>query len=53
LEVPVVITSWRTPSRRTAACATSAICPGSFTRVVAPARSDSSIVQKRQRVSAP
>ena len=50
LEVPVVITICATPSSRTAAAATSASCSGNFTCVVAPARSDSSIVQKRQRV---
>ena len=37
LDVPVVITIWRTPSRRTAAAATSASCSGRLTWVVAPA----------------
>ena len=48
--VPVVITSWRTPSRRTAASATSATCSGVLTRVVLPASSDASMAQNRQRV---
>ena len=50
LEVPVVITIWRTPSSRHAASATSASCSGRLTWGVAPALSDSSIVQNRQRV---
>ncbi len=51
LDVLVVITIWRTPSSRTAASATRRAPRGASTWVVAPARSDSSIVQKRQRVS--
>lgn len=47
--VPVVITICRTPSSRTAASATSASCAGLFAATVAAERSDSSMVQKRQR----
>ena len=49
VEVPVVMTRERTPSRRTAASATSASCAGVFTATVAPASSDASIAQNRQR----
>jgi len=49
--VPVVITICRTPSSRTAASATSASCCGVFAATVEPARSDSSMVQNRQRWS--
>jgi hypothetical protein len=51
--VPVVITIWRTPSSRTAASATSASWAGVLAAIVVPPRSDSSIVQKRQRCSSP
>ncbi len=45
----MVITICFTPSRRTAASATSASSAGRFTAMVAPERSDSSIVQNLQR----
>ena len=45
----MVITICSTPSRRQAASATSAIIDGVLTAMVAPASSDSSIEQKRQR----
>ena len=47
--VPVVMTICLTPSSRTAASATSASCAGVLAATVAPERSDSSMVQKRQR----
>ncbi|HEX9540710.1 MAG TPA: hypothetical protein VGA04_21300 [Streptosporangiaceae bacterium] len=45
--MPVVITIWVTPSSPTAASATSASCAGVFAAMVAPSRSDSSMVQNR------
>jgi hypothetical protein len=49
LDVPVVITIWRMPSRRAAAAATSASWAGVFTAIVDPASSDASMAQKRHR----
>ena len=45
----MVITIWRTPSKRTAASATSASIAGVFTAMVAPDSSEDWIAQNRHR----